>query len=173
MQFLAAIHYNRGFDIDRVLNAVCQALSERGLRLGGLVQVAGRQQGGGCLQSVHLVDLLTQKSFNIWEERGRGAQDCRLSVNALADAEIALKEAIHQRVDLLIVNRFGRAESEGHGVRQSIERAVTEGIPVLTAVRAPYDAEWAEFHGEMATDLPCSEATILDWAIAATMNNRN
>ena len=60
-------------------------------------------------------------------------------------------------------------DENGHGVRQSIERAVPEGIAVLTAVRAPYDAAWEEFHGGMATDLPCSNTVVIDWAMAATV----
>ncbi len=169
MQALAAIHYDRGYDVDRILNEVSQALCGRGIRVGGLLQVAGRELGSDCMQSVHLVDLLTQESFSIWEDRGVGVQGCRLSANGLAEAEAALTAAVEQRVDLLIVNRFGRAESEGHGVRQSIERAVPEGIAVLTAVRAPYDAAWEEFHGGMATDLPCSNTVVIDWAMAATV----
>jgi len=169
MQALAAIHYDRGYDVDRILNEVSQALCRQGIRVGGLVQVTGREPISGCMQSVHLVDLLTQESFSIWEDRGVGVQGCRLSANGLAEAEAALTAAVEQRVDLLIVNRFGRAESEGHGVRQSIERAVPEGIAVLTAVRAPYDAAWEEFHGGMATDLPCSNTVVIDWAMAATV----
>ena len=169
MPSLAAIYYDRGYDIDRILNEVCQALRKQGVRLGGLVQVAGRQQAGACLQSIHLVDLLTEKSYNIWEDRGKSVQGCRLSANVFAEADTALKAAIEQRVDLLFVNRFGRAESEGHGLRQSIEKAVTEGIPVLTAVRAPYDAAWTDFHGGLAAELPCTETAIMDWVMAATM----
>ena len=37
---LAAIHYDKGFDIDNLLVEVCHELAENGVRLGGLLQIS-------------------------------------------------------------------------------------------------------------------------------------
>lgn len=161
---LAAIRYTRGFDIDRLLIEACAELSASGVRLGGLLQISTGERGGNCAASVHVVDLRTRRSFDIWQDRGPCARGCRLDETGLAEAEVALRDAISDRVDLLVVNRFGRAESLGRGHRQFFEEALASGIAVLTAVRPPYDRDWAIFSSGMATDLPVRLADIVEWA---------
>ncbi|MGE5511170.1 MAG: DUF2478 domain-containing protein [Bacteroidota bacterium] len=39
-------------------------------------------------------------------------------------------------------------------------------MPVLTAVRAPYDAAWAQFHGGLGRGLPTELDAIVAWANA-------
>jgi hypothetical protein len=162
---LAAICYPRGFDIDRLLADVCSDLTSASVRLGGLLQVITGKRTVGCAASVRLFDLKTQECFEIWEDRGACASGCRLDERVLADAERVLSSAIDETVDLLIINRFGRAESLGRGLRSSFAAAVSAGIPVLTAVRAPYDSSWREYHYGVGVDLPCDRALISDWAL--------
>ncbi len=52
--------------------------------------------------------------------------------------------------DVLIINRFGRAEAEGKGMRGAIETALTLDIPVIIGVRRDYVEVWETFHGGMA-----------------------
>jgi len=160
---LAAIHYPRGFDIDKLLIDVCADLSARGVRLGGLLQISTGDRGGNCAASVHVVDVRTRRSFDIWQDRGPCARGCRLDEGRLADAEVVLREAISDRVDLLVVNRFGRAESLGRGLRPCFEEALAAGISVLTAVRPPYDEDWNTFTGGMAIRLAATKTEILGW----------
>ena len=167
MSPMAAIRYERGYDIDRLLNQVCDALRADGLQLGGLLQVTSGERGGNCLASVHVIDLLSGTAYNVWDDHGKDAQACRLSEAGLADAESVLQTAVEQSVDLLIINRFGRAESTGRGLRRSFEQAVIADIPVLTAVREPYDVEWSAFHGGLGAELPCDDTAIVKWARAA------
>jgi hypothetical protein len=160
---LAAIAYDRGFDIDRLLVEVCQRLARRGVRLGGLLQVSTGAKGG-CATTVHVVDLRTNAAFDIWEDRGACATGCRLDERGLAAASQAVDSAITDRVDLVIVNRFGRAESLGGGLLGCLASAVAAELPVLTAVRAPYDQAWARFHGGLGRELPADAAVITAWA---------
>jgi len=160
---VAAVSYVRGFDIDRLLVDACERMARRGIRLGGLLQIStgGR---GGCASTVHVVDLRTNRAFDIWEERGQCARGCRLDEGGLAAASRALDEAIADRVDLVIVNRFGRAESLGRGLLPLFSSAVAVGLPVLTAVRAPYDASWTQFHGGFGSALAPEIEAILGWS---------
>jgi hypothetical protein len=162
---LAAIHYTRGHDIERLLIDVCADLSARGVRLGGLLQISTGERGGNCATSVNVVDLRTHRSFDIWQDRGPCARGCRLDEAGLADAEIALREAISDRVDLLIINRFGRAESLGRGLRPYFEEALAAGVSVLTAVRPPYDQVWTTFTSGMAIRLAPASSEIMGWAM--------
>ena len=73
--------------------------------------------------------------------------------------------AIADRVDLLVINRFGRAESLGRGLIGCLTAALEAAVPILTAVRAPYDADWRAFHGGLGQDLPADEASAIGWAM--------
>lgn len=163
---IAAIHYPRGFDIDRLLLTICNRLTPH-YRLGGLIQEIEGSQGGTCATSVRVFDLRTREEFNIWEDRGTCSSGCRMNERVLTEAGSVLDAAINDRVDLLIINRYGRAESEGRGLLSSFSRAAIIGIPVLTAVRPPYDQEWSRYHGGSAVDLPCEDLIICKWAAQA------
>jgi hypothetical protein len=169
---LAAIAYERVFDIDCLLVTACKRLLRQGVKLGGLLQVSTGARGG-CASTVHVVDLRTNTAFDIWEERGKGAKGCRLDERGLAEASCAVEDAIADRVDLIIMNRFGRAESLGGGLLASFSSAVSAGLPVLTAVRAPYDPTWTTFHGGLGQWLPTDVRAIVAWAESAAAGARS
>ena len=72
-------------------------------------------------------------------------------------------QAIADRVDLLVINRFGRAESLGRGLRSCFERAIEADVPVLTAVRIPYDEAWRNFHDGIGLQLTCDVEPVTAW----------
>lgn len=157
---LAAIRYQRGFDLDRLLGEACTYLSASGARLGGVIQVATGETDG-CRSTKHVMDLRTGRGFDIWEERGPCAQGCRLDERGLAEATPVVLAAIRDGVDLVCINRFGRAESRGGGFVSCIAAALEAEIPVLTAVREPHLEAWSAFHGGLGIELaPCLDAVV-------------
>jgi hypothetical protein len=168
---LAAIHYPRGFDVDALLLEVCDALRAHGLRPGGVVQRSSADGGGQCATSLHAVDLRSGAAFDIWEDRGACAHDCRLDERGLVDVEATVMAALAGGLDLLVVNRFGRAESLGRGLVACIVAALDAGVPVLTAVRAPYEDAWRAFHGGLARDLPTDAGRATEWATRAALRS--
>jgi hypothetical protein len=164
---LAAIRYTRGLDVDALLLEACDALRARGLRLGGVIQRASGGLGA-CSTSVRVVDLRSGEAYDIWEERGACASGCRLDERGLIDAEATIKATIADGVDLVVLNRFGRSESLGRGLTGCFAAAIDAGVPVLTAVRAPYDEAWRAFHGGLGQDLPADREQVTGWALRAT-----
>ena len=159
---LAAIAYDRGFDIDRLLVTACERLSRRGIRLGGLLQVSTGAKGG-CASTVHVVDLRTNTAFDIWEDRGAGSKGCRLDERGLAAASRAIDEAIDDRVDR-------HHESISAGPRASAAdywppspRPSQRACRLPTAVRTPYDLAWAKFHGGLGHELPPDVQAVVAW----------
>ncbi len=110
-----------------------------------------------------LTELISQRRFRISQELGSQAAACRLDAAGLAEVGALLDRSIDRELDLMILNRFGTAEAEGGGLRSVLARAIEAGIPVLTTVRPPYDAAWADFHGGLAVDLPPRLAPVLAW----------
>ena len=169
---IAAIHFAKGADIDRLLQDLAATLGRQGLRLGGLVQVA---KGGLAMQatSVEVVDVFTGDHFEIWEPRGRWAKGCRLDENGLAAAETAVLRSIDAGIDLLLLNRFGRAESKGRGLINCFSEAMVQGVPILTAVREPFDVAWTEFHGGLAAELPMEVNAAIEWIFRVDYRSRS
>jgi len=159
---LAAIVYEAGFPIDEFLGRVANQLRAEHIRLGGALQENTPGDAGRCA-AMTLVDLATRKRFQISQDLGSQAEGCRLDAQGIAEFVALLDRAPDEDVELMILNRFGRAEAEGGGLRAAFAGAMEAGIPVLTAVRAPYTDAWSQFHGRLATDLPADMDTVLAW----------
>ena len=56
--------------------------------------------------------------------------------------------------------------------RSTVSRALDVGLPVLTAVRPPYTAGWADFHGGLAVELAPDLDAVLAWCRAAATMRR-
>ena len=159
---LAAIVYEAGFPIDEFLARVADLLRAEHVQLGGALQENLPGDAGRC-SAMSLVDLSSRSRFRISQDLGSQAEGCRLDAQGIAEFVALLDRSAHQDVELMLLNRFGRAEAEGGGLRSAFAHAMEAGIPVLTAVRAPYTEAWSQFHGRLATDLPADLETVLAW----------
>lgn len=161
---LAAIRFEKNTDVDALLTRVVTALRGRGLTLSGVVQTRGVAHGLCHCADMDLVSLSNSQIFRISQPLGEGSRGCRLNPEGLAQCSAALERELAQNPDVLILNRFGKGESDGRGFRDVISQALLADIPVLTAVRETYSAEWQEFSSGLALDLPPNVASVLDWA---------
>jgi hypothetical protein len=161
---LAGVRYDKDTPIDRLLAVVRETLEADGFRLAGVLQEIAIP-GSVCAttQGIDIVEFEHGERFPIWDRGGACAEGCRLDERGLIAAAPRLERRIEQGADLLLINRFGRAEARGGGLLSVLAKAIEAGIPVLTAVRRPYDRAWAEFHGGLADDLPPSQAAVTAW----------
>ncbi len=159
---LAAVIYRSGFRIDDFLHRIADRLRDDGVRIAGALQENTNDVPGFC-SAMTVVDLTSQARFRISQELGPDAQGCRLDARGLAEIAPLLERAVSPDVELVIFNRFGRAESEGGGLRSAFARALEAGIPILTAVREPYLEAWSQFHGQLGTDLTPELEAVLAW----------
>jgi hypothetical protein len=159
---LAAVIYQAGFQIDDFLTRAANLLRADHVRVGGALQENVPSAAGAC-SAMTLVDLTSQSRFRISQDLGSLAQGCRLDAHGLTEIGVLLEQTLNHEVELLVLNRFGKAEAEGGGLRPAFVRAIEAGIPVLTAVRPPYTEAWAQFHGGLAIDLPPDFGLVLAW----------
>ena len=138
------------------------ALAVARLEAGGLLQHGEPGCGKACA-TLYLDDIGMQRQVCIFEDRGPQARGCRLDTAGLTVAAGWLREAIEARPDVLFVNRFGRHEGEGRGLREEIALAVAAGIPIVVAVNRQYLRQWRAFAGETLTPLPLDAGEIADW----------
>lgn len=160
---LAALRFDHGADVDAVLAAAADALRLRGLRVCGVLQSRGAETGECACRDMDLSVIGAERAFRISQPLGQGSAGCRLNPGALAECAAFLEGEVARGVDLLILNRFGRGESEGRGFRDLIAAALGAGAPVLTAVSPSYRDAWRSFGDDLARELSCDVSAALAW----------
>lgn len=161
---IAALIYDTGTGgaADLLLAETTRRLSARGYRLAGAIQ-HNTNGADGCLCDMTLEDLSSGRLVLISEKRGPLARGCRLDSSALEEVVGLAGAAVEDGADMLVVNKFGKREVEGHGLRQVIEAAAGRGIPILAAVSATNLPAWTEFTGGLDTRLPLDPDRLAAW----------
>lgn len=159
---IAAIRFTGGDPVDAVLEQVVKDLRNSGCRLGGFLQ-REIEDGENCCSITYLENLADGTMVRISQPLGSGSKGCRLNPHALAELAGTVLRDMEEGVDLLILNRFGKGESDGHGFRQVIEKAFLDGVPVLTAVRDTYGEAWDAFGAEFSMELGLDVNEVAKW----------
>ena len=134
----------------------------------GVLQSRGEMHGDCHCADMDLHAIGEARTFRISQPLGNGSHGCRLHPGALAECAAYLETELDRGTGLLILNRFGRGESEGRGFRELIGKAMMQGVPVLTAVRPTYEDEWRAFGEGLSCNLPMDQNAVLNWFDQAT-----
>ena len=148
----------------RTLVQRCRLL---GLTLAGVMQHQAFE-GGDRRCDVVLEDLVTGHRTALFENRGAGARGCRLDEAALAEATARVEGSLEHAPQLLVLNKFGKVECDGGGLRDLIASAIERGIPVIIGVPERNLEAWRSFAGEFATELPDDADQAMAWLEGAT-----
>ncbi|MCG5241800.1 DUF2478 domain-containing protein [Azospirillum doebereinerae] len=138
----AVIHGPGSVGVDALLDAFAAELIRRGFRVGGLVQRNHGAIDDACAEVMEMVDVATGQSFDITQRLGRASQSCRVDPTGVAEASEAIRRAVAERVDLLVVNKYAGLEAQGDGLVDELLSGIAEGVPVLTSVGSRYLNEW-------------------------------
>jgi hypothetical protein len=159
---IAAIPLSDSGDIDSLLARVAGKYLGAGYRVCGFIQSEEKpepERDGNLYLNV----IDGHNAIQISQELGRCASGCRADTMALANANALIEQALDNDVDLLVLNRFGRCESEGGGLRSVIEKACMKEIPVLIPVRPKYLDQWHAFAADLAHPIAEDYADICSW----------
>lgn len=158
----AAVVQGAGVDADPLVAAFARSLGQRGWRVQGLIQSLS-EGGAQCSRDIDLLDVSKHGRYRISQRLGRGSEACRVDPAGLAVASGVLRRALSERVDLAIVNRFGKLEAEGGGLAGEFLALLAEGIPVLTVVAEKHLERWLEFTGGVSVLLAPERAALDAW----------
>lgn len=161
---LAAIAFESGFGIDALMAELAHCLKEHGMRLSGAIQTVSDVPGSDR-RNLRLRALDDDWEIPILQDRGALATGCRLDYGSMVDVCARIEAGFRRERDLMILNRFGRAEAEGGGLRQVLQRCVEAEVPTLIAVRQDYLADWAAFHGGLAQTLTPDLSAVMSWCL--------
>ncbi|HZZ62255.1 MAG TPA: DUF2478 domain-containing protein [Roseiarcus sp.] len=162
---LAAIVFDRDEAPDEALIAFVGGARARGVRVAGLVQ----ERAADDLRDQHAVrvrDLTSGEVLPIMQDLGPDASGCAVDPAAVAVAARLLERALATNPDLIVVNRFGRLESEGGGMLAEIGRAFAEGVAMIVCVPARYREAWNAFAAGLDAQLPARREAIEAWWLA-------
>ena len=149
---------------DRLLSSFAAQLATRGRRCVGIVQT-NTECADDRLCDMDVQVLPDGKVFRISQTLGPGAKGCRLDPAALEEAVGLVTQSLSESVkpDLLIVNKFGKHEADGRGMRPVIGEAMARGIPVLTGVNRLNRERFEAYSEGMAVGLDPTPESLMAW----------
>lgn len=159
---LAAIVYDDGAAADAALAEAARRLQSAGRLLAGVVQ-SSRPRPDRARCDMWLADLFTGEEVRISQDLGDGSIGCRLDLDGLARAHVLIDQALAAGVEGLILNRFGKEEAEGRGLREVMVKALAAGLPVTTAVPRRNLEALLAFAGEDLCLLPAKSGAVVAW----------
>jgi nucleoside-triphosphatase THEP1 len=159
---IAAVLFDRDDEVDTAIAEFVAAARREGARVAGFLQE--RVEAADCAHDdVRLRDLARGDAFAIMQDLGPGATGCRIDAAAIAVAAARLGENLGATPDLVIVNRFGKLESEGGGMLAELGEAVARGLPVVVAVPRRFRDPWDAFACGLDAQLPPRATALRQW----------
>jgi nucleoside-triphosphatase THEP1 len=130
-------------------------------RVGGVLQEALFDSGGGII-GLNAIDVATDRRIPI-SSPAKNDDECGLDVSALTETTKIIRNAIRDRLDLVVVEKFGELEQNGQGLIDEILQTIVEGIPLLISVPEAALPIWQERSGELGSVLSFSEEAFQQW----------
>jgi nucleoside-triphosphatase THEP1 len=161
--FAAAV-YARDLQQRDALARFAAELGQQGVRVGGLVQDVSRGENGRMTR-IDMVELDTGRRIAINRPTRENIENktCSLNTNALAESTEALRRAVRDGVDVIVLEKFGEQEQKGQGLSDEIFAAIAEDIPLLIAVPEFALDLWRERTGEMGETLAYDLDAFRQW----------
>jgi hypothetical protein len=159
---IGVVVYGDGLFADALIGQCAADLAVSGFRLGGIVQSnAHAPRRRRC--DMYVKDLSGGNEIKISLDRGNEARGCCLDPDAFACIDAWIECAVLERVDLLIINKFGREEAHGRGLRSVIAEALIAEIPLLIGVSTRNLGGFLTFIGAPARRLNPEIKSITAW----------
>ena len=130
-------------------------------RIGGVLQEAIFNSEGGII-GLNAVDVLTNRRIPITRPV-KNDEECGLDISALAQTTDIIRNAIDDRLDLVVVEKFGELEQKGKGLIDEILQTIVAGIPLLISVPEAALPVWQDRSGELGSVLPFTEEAFQQW----------
>lgn len=130
-------------------------------RVGGVLQEA-TFNSENQMTGLNAIDVASGRRIPI-SRPVSNSNECSLDVSALAETTEIIRKAIHDRLDLVVIEKFGELEQNGKGLIDEILQTIVEGIPLLISVPKAALPIWQERSGELGSVLSFSEEAFEHW----------
>jgi len=165
---IAALKYVSGQSTKDVLKRFADTLLKQGVNVHGLrqenVQGPDGQRLGVDAIDIHTGDripLLRPTPFEL------NNKQCSLNLAQLSEATGILRRAVQANPDIVLVERFSKAESDGGGLADDLMALMASGIPTVVSVHADEYEAWLSYSGGLADDVDSTVEALNQWWTAA------
>jgi hypothetical protein len=160
---VAAIVYDAGQTADGSMLALAAECRALGITITGLVQ----HNEGECAAPgffMALEDLASGRRISLTAPKM--VHGCRMDMAGLAEAATTLRPERHLGSDCVVINKFGRQEAIGRGLRSEMAELIMEGVPVLTSIRRDFIPAFEAFAGPDWLEMKPEAQAVSDWLAA-------
>lgn len=162
---ILAVVYTDGLAADKFLAGWGYALRSAGVSVAGLVQLnTFERDPGKCDMAVE--ELFSGTVLQLSEDRGKESSGCRLDRGILTQAAGLLLSALEEKPDIMVLNKFGKVEAEGEGLRDALAKAVELEVPIVVGVPFRNLDQWRIFAGDLAEECAVGSPHIRRWLLA-------
>ncbi|WP_293574341.1 DUF2478 domain-containing protein [Phaeobacter sp.] len=149
---------------DRLLSALAERLQADGLRLAGIVQ-SNTECYDNELCDMDVRVLPEGETIRISQSLGPEARGCRLNPEALERAVGQVNAVLAQSPapQVLLVNKFGKHEADGRGMRPVIGDALARGVVVVTGVNRMNVSAFESFSEGIAQEATAELEALVSW----------
>ncbi|MFV1464798.1 MULTISPECIES: DUF2478 domain-containing protein [unclassified Phaeobacter] len=153
---------------DKLLSALADRLQADGLRLAGIVQT-NTECYDSQLCDMDVRVLPAGETIRISQSLGPEARGCRLNPEALERAVGQVTAALGQdpAPQVLLVNKFGKHEADGRGMRPVIGEALARGAVVVSGVNRMNVEAFQSFSDGLAQEAEPDLEALVSWVHSA------
>jgi len=171
MQLAYVMTQDRGAT-DRLLSALATQLQAQDTPIAGIVQT-NTECHDNALCDMDVRVLPDGETIRISQSLGPQARGCRLDPAALEQAVAQVTGSLHLSPlpQVLIVNKFGKHEADGRGMRSVIGEAMALDIPVILGVNKLNVESFQTFAGGVAVQVEPSIEALLLWIAQARQHS--
>lgn len=161
--FAAAVYARDRQDRD-ALPLFVEELRGQDVRVYGLIQEVLRD-GTGKNIGIDMIEIDTGRRIPINRPTKENLENhtCSLNTSALAESTEALRRAVREGADLIVLQKFGEQEQKGQGLNDEILAAIAEEIPLLIAVPEFALELWRERTGDLGDTLRYDLDSFRQW----------
>ena len=149
---------------DRMLSSLAERLKALGIETAGIVQT-NQEICDTELCDMDVKVLPEGETIRISQSLGKESRGCRLDPAALERAVGLVQERMTQAPapQVLIVNKFGKHEADGRGMRVVFAEALERGLPVVCGVNGFNVEAFQTFSGGIAEPAPSDLDGLVAW----------
>ncbi|AUQ67186.1 DUF2478 domain-containing protein [Phaeobacter inhibens] len=153
---------------DKLLTALAERLQADGMRLAGIVQT-NTECYDNALCDMDVRVLPAGETIRISQSLGPEARGCRLNPDALERAVGQVTAALGQdpAPQVLLVNKFGKHEADGRGMRPVIGEALARGAVVVSGVNRMNVEAFQSFCDGLAQEAEPDLDALVNWVHSA------
>ena len=154
----AAIVRPPGSGVIDCLEGFTRILQGQGYVVRGLLQ-RDFPENRTCDCTTVLMDLDTRTEYQLSHDAGC----CRIDASGFVGASHALRRAMTDDTDLIVINTFGKLEARGGGLAEDMLAIMAQGIPLITTVEGPSRDLWQDFTGGRGDEIPPNCGGLMRW----------